>query len=152
MKDINKNEVIRALWWKQPYASAMLVGKIETRTWPTKVRGKVLICASAKSYSNEMVNQISGIFKMFLLSDLIRKLLPSSVLDVFITGHAIAIGDLVDCRPMTKDDEEKCFVQYREGLWCHVYENVQAIKPFPLKGCQGWRILSEEQKGLIELL
>ena len=147
MKDINKNEVIRALWWKQPYASAMLVGKIETRTWPTKVRGKVLICASAKEYNFDEIVAISGDFRDSLFADLTFK---AETLGNF--GNAIAIGDLVDCRPMTKDDEGKTFVQYREGLWCHVYENVQAIKPFPLKGCQGWRILSEEQKGLIEIL
>lgn len=30
-----------------------------------------------------------------------------------ICGQAIAVGRLVDCRPMTKDDEDDCFVKYR---------------------------------------
>ena len=145
-----KNEEMRALWWKQPYAAAMLLGKIETRTWPTKVRGKVLICASAKGYNNKEVKDISGVVYPYLVYDMFVSDIPTELMD--LTGHAIAIGDLVDCRPMQKQDECQTYVQYREGLWCHVYENVQAIEPFPLKGAQGWRILTEEQKGMIKLL
>lgn len=57
-------------------------------------------------------------------------------------GYAIAIGKLIDCRPMTKDDEEKCFVKYSPNLFCHVYENVRPIKPIIWKGVQGWKIVS----------
>jgi len=140
-----QNEKVMALWWKQPYASAMLIGKIETRTWKTNVRGKVLICASKEEYSFREVDRISGNTRDRLYSELTFK---AQTLGNF--GNAIAIGDLVDCRPMTPEDKEKCFVRYREGLYCHVYENVRAIKPFEMKGCQGWRILTEEQKSKIE--
>jgi len=60
-------------------------------------------------------------------------------------GNAIAIGRLVNCRPMNPEDEDKCFVQYHPDLYCHIYENVKAIKPFPWKGMQGWTILTSEQ-------
>lgn len=145
-----KNEIVRALWWKQPYASAMLLGKIETRTWPTKVRGKVLICASVNSYAFKETQTISGKMFPFLVTEMVFSQIPKDIID--LCGHAIAIGDLVDCRPMVKEDERQTYVQYREGLWCHIYENVQAIEPFPLKGAQGWRILTEEQKELIKIL
>ena len=50
-------EPIKALSWKQPYASLMLKGKIETRSWPTNYRGLVLICASKAPYS---IKEIKG--------------------------------------------------------------------------------------------
>lgn len=65
-------------------------------------------------------------------------------------GHAIAVGRLVDCRPMTKDDESACMVKYRDGLHCHVYEDVWPIKPFPVKGSQGFFGLTEQQIGTIK--
>ena len=146
-------ETVRALWWKQPYASAMLIGKVETRTWPTNVRGKVLICASAKRYTNKEYFEITPFeLEWPWLSKMIDFDNKMKTNYLQILGHAIAIGDLVDCRPMVKEDEADTYVQYKEGLWCHVYENVQAIKPFPIKGAQGWRILTDEQKKLIELL
>jgi hypothetical protein len=64
-------------------------------------------------------------------------------------GKAIAIGRLTDCRPMKLEDEDKCFVQYCPDLFCHIYENVQAIKPFPWKGSQGWKEVSIEIKNQI---
>lgn len=145
-----QNEKVMALWWKQPYASAMLIGKIETRTWKTNVRGKVLICASKTPYKPNESLKISGEFEHDMFMQIHKK--SSSIGTLDSNGVAIAIGDLVDCRPMTPEDEEKCFVKYREGLWCHVYENVRVIKPFEMKGCQGWRILTEEQKKLIEYI
>jgi hypothetical protein len=48
------NQEIRALTWKEPYASLMLHGKIETRTWYTKYRGLVLICAGLKHYNENL--------------------------------------------------------------------------------------------------
>jgi hypothetical protein len=67
-------------------------------------------------------------------------------------GKAIAIGRLIDCRPMRKEDEDKCFVQFFPDLFCHVYTDVQAIKPFPWKGKQGWSEVSPEVKSKIILL
>lgn len=88
-------------------------------------------------------------------------------------GVAIAIADLVDCRLMTKQDEPRCFVQYREPwieerpcvtpsglkgvkfikkeLWCWVFENVEEIEPFEINGKQGWATLTEEEKVKIKI-
>lgn len=59
-------------------------------------------------------------------------------------GKAIAIGKLIDCRPMEIGDEDKCFVQYYPDLWCHIYEDVKPIKSFEWKGVQGWKTLDEK--------
>lgn len=137
------SEKVLALSWKQPYGSLMLppFNKIETRTWKTNYRGLVLICASKTGYNWNQVQRVSGgqFFSIITLG---------SRLNVNM-GHAIALARLADCRPMTKEDEEKCFVQYFPDLYCHVYEDVRPIIPFPWKGKQGWTELTAAQKQLI---
>ncbi len=144
--------IIRALWWKQPFASLMLHGKIETRTYPTKVRGKVLICTTLNPFNLFDLGKICGakIFsKIFSLFNIDPDNWPHVKLPM---GKAIAIGDLVDCRKMTPQDEDRCFVEYNDQRWCWVFENVEAIEPFEIKGKQGWAILSEEEKLKIKIL
>lgn len=138
------NERVLALSLKQPFASLMLLGKIETRTWSTKYRGLVLICASKKFYSESQVMSISGEKQT---QHAFVELNQHGIKE--LRGMAIAIGRLVDCRPMTKEDEDKCFVKYYPDLFCHIYEDVVAIEPFEWKGTQGWKEVSEEIKKTI---
>ena len=125
---------IKALSWKEPFASLMLHGKIETRTWKTKYRGLVLICASKKAYSEMDLIGLCG----EVGSQLILGMINSTVIREQ-PGKAIAVGTLVDCRPMRVEDVAKCFVKYNPKLYCHVYENVIPIEPFDWKGSQGWK-------------
>lgn len=134
-----ETEEMRYLGWKQPYASLMLLGKIETRTWATKYRGLVLITASKTFYSEAQIMRISGERQT---QHAFTALLKAGIKEPL--GMAIAVGRLVDCRPMRKEDEDKCFVQYHPDLFCHVYEDVRPIEPIPIKGAQGWRKLSPE--------
>lgn len=124
---------VRALSWKNPFAELMLLGKIETRTWNTNYRGLVLICASQKAYSEADIIGISGELQTQRILTTLNSLAIKER-----NGHAIAIGNLIDCRPMRKDDEDKCFVKYNPNLFCHIYENVKPIEPIPYKGSQGW--------------
>jgi hypothetical protein len=140
------NSEVRALWWKQPYGSLMLHDKIETRTWDTKYRGLVLICASIKPYSYRQLINISG---EFLIVNIYDTLVNDQMFK--LNGYAIAIGRLADCRRMKIADQSKAFVQYRHDLFSHLYEDVVAIEPFKLKGSQGWRILTEDIKQKIKL-
>lgn len=130
---------MRALSWKQPFATAMLYGKIETRTWDTKYRGKVLICTSKSSYDPWDLAEICG---ERLHSNMIQKVKHDFALDLY--GYAIGVGELVDSRPMELLDQEKAFVLYDPNLYCHIYENVQTIKPIQWKGTQGWKTLDDE--------
>jgi hypothetical protein len=139
------NNKLRALSWKEPFGSLMLHGKIETRTWPTKIRGQVLICTSLQPYNALQVRSITG-------SELFDKISKLVGYNDRICGHAIAIGNLVDCRPMKEEDEGKCFVKYYPGLYCHVYENVYPIIPLPWKGRLGWGEVPEEFKKLIKFI
>lgn len=130
---------MKALTWKQPYAALMAFDKIETRNWETKYRGQVLICASKTPYTVDAMLEMGGMYQFRRISSLLENN------ELYkIKGKAIAIGELVDCRPMTKADEDACFVKFKEGLWCHIYENVRLIEPFDFKGGQGWRNLTPE--------
>ncbi len=137
-------DTIRALSWKQPYASAMLHGKIETRTWATNYRGWVLICASQKEYDYQSLVNISGNqFKR------LKKLIIDNHLQFPPKGQAIAIGKLVDCYKMTPADAKTAFVEYRPELFCHVYEDVTPVLPFEYKGSQKWGKVTEQQREIL---
>lgn len=144
------DQELRALSWKAPFSELMLRGKIETRTWKTNYRGWVLICASKKSYSPHELEVISGPTQYFrILPHLISQ---HGFVQEWRYGVAIAIGRLVDCRPMELKDEAECFVAYNPNLFCHVYTDVQAIKPIPWKGSQGWGKVPIEIKMQMEEL
>lgn len=138
------DQKLMALSWKQPYAELMLHGKIETRTWNTNYRGWVLICASQKGYHTEQLRNISGGYQLNRMGQYLAIENPG------YESKAIAIGYLSDCRQMKPEDEDKCFVQYYPDLFCHIYESVQAIEPFPWKGSQGWKEVAPEIKNQIK--
>lgn len=135
---------VLALSWKQPYASLMLppFNKIETRKWQTKYRGLVLICATLTSYKDGPLLDLAGpeqFNRIFAQTTDMR-------MEIFKTrGYAIGIGRLIDCRPMTNADEDKCFVKYNPTLYCHVYDEVMPIDPFRWHGSQGWSQLTFDQ-------
>lgn len=53
------------------------------------------------------------------------------------TGRAVAIVDLVDCRPMTRADADAAVSECRRGDKAWVLENPRRVKPVPIKGQQG---------------
>lgn len=137
--DLFGKEPMKALSWKEPFASLMLHGKIETRTWNTNYRGLVLICASQKSYSEMDLLGISGErLTQTILTTLNSKCQKEN------PGYAIAVGRLVNCRLMNPEDETKAFVKCWNDLYCHFYEDVKPIVPIPWKGCQGWKNVPQE--------
>lgn len=138
------NEKLLSLCWKQPFADLMLHGKIETRTWPTAYRGWVLIVATKVPYSESQVKNISG-----SQYDRINSLKDSLSMR---TSVAIAIGRLVNCRPMKPEDVELCFVEFYPDLYCHIYRNVYPIEPIPFKGHVGWNYPSDHIKKSIKIL
>jgi len=146
MEKFTPDMTLRALSWRQPYADMMLMGKIETRTWPTAYRGWVLICSSKKPYLLDQVINISGKENLLRIFDQMEAYNRFTQKD----GYAIGIGRLIDCRQMTKDDAAACYVNYHPGLYCHVYSDVTPLPyPFAWRGSQGWRIVDFETKELI---
>lgn len=150
--DILNNEV-RALSFKQPYADLMLRGKQETRKRPTRYRGLVLICASKVSYDMADVFNISGEEqekRIRLLYDVVD-LETNDVEPYKLTGVAIGLGRLINCRPMVKEDENKTFVKFNSELFVYEFKEVVPVVPFGWKGNQGWKILTPVEKSLIVL-
>ncbi|MDP2235000.1 MAG: hypothetical protein Q8J88_01080 [Bacteroidales bacterium] len=146
MRKYSVDKEIKALSWCQPYADLMMAGKIETRIWKTNYRGWVLICSSKKPYNIEQIRDISGHEGLLRIADLIHKTERFTQK----TASAIAIGYLSDCRKMTPEDEEACYVSYHPRLYCHVYEDVQMLpQPLPWKGKLGWGNVKDELKAEI---
>lgn len=137
IEQVPLEQQVRALSWNQPYGSLMFHGKQETRNRATKVRGWVVICTCKKFYSAETIRRISGencqtdrVTGTLFKDESVEKL-----------GYAIGIGKLYNCRPMTEQDEDITFVQYRPGLFVWEFRNVHRIKPLPWRGKQGWSIV-----------
>lgn len=124
---------MKALSITEPYASLILEGKkhIETRSWSTQYRGKILVHASATRIPKEWRN----------LLPLIRE--PRN-------GYVLCTADLVDCYEMTEDfcrmmelldyDEYRVGF-YAPGRYAWILSNVQPIEPFKAKGHLGlWEV------------
>jgi hypothetical protein len=140
---------LKALTWKQPYASLMLNGKVETRTWYTKYRGWVLICAGLSEYRHWDIVKISGVDQAERIMEWSQGN-EKQIQDV--KGIAFAIGMLVDCRRMLPEDEDKSYVCYNQDLFCHFYEHVSQIKPLSWKGSLGFSEVSEKIKNLVQVI
>lgn len=163
---------VRALSWKQPYASLMLHGKIETRVWDTGYRGWVLICASKSAYDFKDIMAISGRNQIERIKDKLNLfewyekggVSLKYIKDPIPQGQAIAVGYLKYSRKMGELAADRCitdtglwiedqsFVKMNYKLYLHEYSQVQAIEPFDWKGSQGWKTLDEETKNKIILL
>ncbi len=137
---------MKALSVRQPWAALIVAGlkTIETRTWPTKYREPVLICSGLKVDSIELDECPAdmGLIEwpggsMCNENDPRCQECIDGWVDDTLTGHALAVVDLVDCRPMTPEDANLARVPYREGLWAWVVDNVRPLKPFPVKGRLG---------------
>ena len=108
---------MKALSLRQPYASLIAIGKktIETRYWATAYRGPLLIVSSkGKVYKDVPYH---GLFNLKLLF-----------------GMALAVVELIDCRPMKKEDEKSAIISYDPLLFAWVLSDIKKIKPFPVKG------------------
>lgn len=53
-------------------------------------------------------------------------------------GFALCIAEIVNCRPMTKQDEPAACCELYPGAWAWELRNVRALRvPFPVKGQLG---------------
>lgn len=120
---------MKAISIKQPWATFVAEGAktIETRKWKTSYRGPLLIVSSTK------VDYHMSSFTASIAADVFdnpdRVFLP--------IGTALAICNLVDCRPMTEADEiaAMCEIYPRAQAW--VFEEIKKIGYFGVKGKPG---------------
>lgn len=102
---------MKAISLHQPWASWIAEGKktIETRFWSTNYRGDLIIVSTKKPvYQN----------------------LP--------LGKVLCIVNVVNCRRMRLEDENKALCKFAHNLWAWELEDIRPIKPFPVKGSQGF--------------
>ncbi len=103
---------MKAISLHQPWANLIRDGKkkIETRFWPTKYRGDLVICSTKNPREGE------GPF-----------------------GYALCIVEILHCRPMEKLDEDKACIEYLPERYSWILSNLRVIKePFAVKGRQGF--------------
>jgi len=61
-----------------------------------------------------------------------------------LSGHALCLVHLVDCRPMTPEDEEAAMVPCDPNRFAWVVEDLRPVEPFLVKGAQGlWKVNDE---------
>lgn len=112
---------MKAISIRQPWAELIASGRktIETRTWTTKYRGPILICAGkswwVKACSDHLVY------------------LPETV----PVGQAVAIAELYSVQQMTQEHEAAAMLLVRPELFAWHLRGVRRIAPFPVKGKLG---------------
>lgn len=145
---INTGDPIKALCWKQPFASLMLPpwNKTETRTQRVHYRGLVLIVATKAPYSDrELVELCGGDVALTIQVGIYAQAMD-------INRHAIAIGHLDGCCEI--QDHHKTYIkpEHHEGRYAWQFSNVHAIVPIPMLGFQGWRNIGDDLRSKIRLL
>jgi hypothetical protein len=126
-----KASKIKAISIKQPFASLITFGlkRIEVRSWATKMRGRVLVCSSKQPFTGKMLCPDS---RTKTLDDA-RKFMVNAE-PLFPFGKAIGMVDIVDCRPMTKEDAEAACIEFIPGHYAWVLENPIEVEPFNVSG------------------
>lgn len=148
------NQEIRAISFWQPFGSLMLYGKVETRNWATPYRGLVLICTTQTPFHKQSLDKSRHIVQTHqqkLDTDswsFVEKGHPESTWG--LNGYAIAIGRLDACRLASVYDKTFCVVS--PVFYAHVYKDVKRIKPFEVKGGQGWFKVTPEMKAKIRII
>jgi hypothetical protein len=148
---------MRAITIWQPWASLIAVGakSIETRSWPTRYRGPLLIHA-AKRWDAELDFQARYARDKLTLM-LFRP--PSeaheragSIPIGEATGKVVAVATLADCRPMAAapDPINAEFGHFGPGRWGWVLSGVRPLpSPIPWRGAQGlWDVPAELQQAV----
>lgn len=135
-----------SLW--EPWASLMATGakRIETRSWGTSYRGRLLICAAQR-----VAPDLDEILADPAFQHGLERLLPrppSRPVDRgdLQFGNAVAMVDLIACAPTTRRPtslehlvvpDEHIFGDLSPGRFAWYTSNLCRLRPFPVRGKQG---------------
>ena len=67
-----------------------------------------------------------------------------------LSGFAVCIVNLVDCRPMTEEDVEFAKCEVYPGAYSWILDNVRKIEMFPVKGQLGLFNVDDEKVKIID--
>lgn len=134
-----------SLW--QPWAQLVVLGEkqYETRSWPTSVRGRVLIHAAKKW--NKDIYEFCQVQRFFC--DVIGKcylpIEPDNELGISSIPLGMIVGsvEIVDCllveKVPTLTDKERAFGDYTPGRYAWKLSDPVVFKrPIPCRGHQGF--------------
>jgi len=147
---------VKALTLQQPWASLMSLGLkyIETRSWPCRYRGPLVIHSSAK-WNRDVLEQLDLARRPPILdydSDwgrILKALDGAGVktLDDLPLGSALCLVDVVSCQTTEEAvvyfsetlffDDELAFGNFRPGRWAIVTDGLRRFEPIPFKGRRG---------------
>ena len=113
-----------SLW--EPWASLMMLGAktIETRSWATKYRGPLLICAAQRGLSREKLWRQSytrGVFRAALTPITNNNRIFLGKFN-FYFGYALCAVDLVDCLPTESAEIRRIIDAYENEYQFGNYE------------------------------
>lgn len=117
---------MKALSVKQPWANLIKDGykTIETRTWKTSYRGRLIICSSK---APDKFASPSG--------------LPFLMADTYLRPNGVTICSVVlaNCLPMQKHDEDQALCEWLPGLYAWIIDrdSIESLEPEPIKGQLG---------------
>ncbi len=130
---------MKAITLFQPWATLVAIRekRNETRSWPTKYRGRLAIHSSKKfpSYAKTLIYSNPTFRRVLVHAGL-------AGLD-FPLGCVLATCDLKDCLPTEEvfrqiSEQEKEFGDYRPGRFVFFLENIEALgKPIYARGAMG---------------
>lgn len=111
-----------ALSVKQPWATWILEWRdVETRSWPTKHRGPLLICSS-KTIDQAAVDAHPELLLKYN----------------YPVGAALGTVDVVGCRLMRREDEQQALFEYDPTRWVWMLRGRRKLeRTFPVKGMLG---------------
>lgn len=162
---------MRALSLWQPWASLMALGakRIETRSWWTRRRGDVVICA-AKNWNRTVRDTIAS---PVFASELRRAGLTEDDLRG-VCGHALCVVELRTCARIDNNSVTAPFIlingkdsyevfqtphelefgDYSHGRFAWLTDNLRVLrKPVPIIGKQGlWKLSAAEEKAVREVM
>lgn len=147
-------QIVQAISLHEPFASLMRTGAktIETRHWPTNVRGWLLICAAMRHNKAEMRELLNrrefqlGLQPLFTDSLLCLNRCVQEFIEPknLYFGHALCLVYLYDCRargdiyPAANITPEIDFGNYGPGRYGWLTHSLHRFRPFPIKGKQGF--------------
>lgn len=124
---------MKAISLIQPWATLILDGikTIETRTWSTKYRGDLLICAGQK-YSGDFTDDTQTILNRVFKA---KNYTPKHQL-AHAQGVALCVVNLIHVRDygLTENDIYQGCYPFTEGRKAWIIDNVRPVKQVPVKG------------------
>lgn len=125
---------MKALSTKQPFAGLIASGqkKYETRTWQTKYRGPLLICAGQRTHPLfDFYDFRSGILGMRNHNAADRYEIDRGLIR---TGVMVCVVDLVDVVPFEKEMQADCCCDWYPDSFAWKLENPRQVEQINLKG------------------